>query len=73
MDFFNIYIMGIIQMLTGFYILTKFLNKKANIIYQLILVMSGTIILYLVQDSSIASFLAFVLLLLTEGIFYMVK
>ncbi len=36
-------------MLTGFYILTKFLNKKANIIYQLILVMSGTIILHLVQ------------------------
>ncbi len=69
MDFFNIYIMGIIQMLTGFYILTKFLNKKANIIYQLILVMSGTIILHLVQDSSIASFLAFVLLLLIEGIF----
>ena len=49
MDLFNIYIMGIIQMLTGFYILTKFLNKKANIIYQLILVMSGTIILHLVQ------------------------
>lgn len=46
---FLIYIMGIIQMLTGFYILTKFLNKKANIIYQLILVMSGTIILHLVQ------------------------
>ncbi len=44
-----VYIMGIIQMLTGFYILTKFLNKKANIIYQLILVMSGTIILHLVQ------------------------
>ncbi len=46
---FLIYIMGIIQMLTGFYILTKFLNKKANIIYQLILVMSGTIILHLVK------------------------
>ena len=46
---FLIYIMGIIQMLTGFYILTKFLNKKANIIYQLILVVSGTIILHLVQ------------------------
>ena len=69
MDLFNIYIMGIIQMLTGFYILAKFLNKKADIIYLFIIVAAGTIILDIVQDSNIAGFLAYALLLLIEGVF----
>ena len=33
MDFFNTYIMGSIQMLTGFYFFTRFLQKKLSLPY----------------------------------------
>lgn len=35
-DFFNIYVMGSIQALTGFHFFTKFLEKKAHLIYYIL-------------------------------------
>lgn len=56
-------------MFTGFFILTKFLGKKASIIYHIVTVIAGTIILDLVRGNNIAGFLSFAMLLLIEGVF----
>lgn len=69
MDFFNRYIMGIVQMLTGFYFFARLLQKKVRIHFYLLFAVWGGASIYFVSAGRIAEFGAFVLLLFISGIF----
>lgn len=69
MDFFNRYIMGIVQMLTGFYFFARLLQKKVRIYFYLLFALMGGASIYFVSAGRIAEFGAFVLLLFISGIF----
>ncbi|MDE7156404.1 MAG: GHKL domain-containing protein [Lachnospiraceae bacterium] len=69
LDFFNVYIIGIAQMIIGFYFLTVFLQKKVKLIYYILFVMMGIVIIRVIPSVNIAEFLAYVLLLTAMGIF----
>ena len=69
MDFFNTYIMGSIQMLTGFYFFTKLLQKKVRLPYYFLFLFFIVLLIKLVPGGSMAEFLAYTLLLTAGGIF----
>jgi len=69
MDFFNTYIMGSIQMLTGFYFFTRFLQKKLSLPYYFLFSFLVILLIKLIPGGSIAEFLAYTLLLTASGIF----
>lgn len=69
LDFFNRYIMGSVQMLTGFHFLTRFLKKKVNLIYYLLFAAVGIALMMVVRAGSIAEIVAYILLLIAGGIF----
>lgn len=68
MDFFNTYIMGYVQMLTGFYFFTKFSQKKLNCHYYVLFSAVGFIIIQVIPAGTIAEFLSYALLLAAYGI-----
>ena len=69
MDFFNVYIMGSIQMLFGFYFFVKLLHKKVKFYFYLLFAVWGMIILHVVSNGRIIEFGAYVLLLMVSGIY----
>lgn len=69
LDFFNVYVMGSIQMLTGFHFFTRFFKKEVNPIYYILFAMFGIAIIMFVPTGSIIEFFAYILLLVAGGIF----
>lgn len=69
MDFFNTYVMGSVQMLAGFYFLTRFLKKKVKFIYYIFFGAVGVGMIKVIPSSGIIEFLAFILMLTAGGIF----
>ena len=68
MDFFNIYIMGCVQMLTGFYVLTRFLQKKVKPYFYLLLAIVWCLCTRFIPVGRTAEFLGFVMLLTVSGV-----
>lgn len=68
-DFFNIYIMGSIQILMGFYFLSRFMKKKVKCLYFFLFAATGSVIISVIPAGSILEFGVFVLLLIINGIF----
>ena len=69
LDFFIIYIIGSAQMITGFYFLTVFLQKKIKLLNYILFLMLGIVITRVIPSTNIAEFIAYVLLLTAMGIF----
>lgn len=69
MDFFNIYIMGNAQVLTGFYFLTRFLQKKVKIYFYVLLALFWTVSTEAISTDRIEEVLVYILLLIISGIF----
>ncbi len=61
LDFFNEYVMGIVQISVGFHYYTKFLNRRAKLVPRLLFVVCGAIVLT-VQAGGLPAFAAYVLL-----------
>lgn len=68
MDFFNCYVMGIVQMLTGFYFFMRFIQKRVRLSVYFLFMVSGTIVIRCIPGG-ILEFLAYTLLLVAVGIF----
>lgn len=68
MDFFNIYIMGCVQMLTGFYFLTRFLQKKVKPYFYLLLAIVWCLGTRFIPVGRTAESLGFVMLLMVSGV-----
>lgn len=66
-DFFNDYIMGIVQMFAGFHYYTKFLNRKVHMALELLFVGCGAAAMIMIQKIGINSFLCYVLILIVWG------
>ena len=71
LDFFNIFIMGSLEMFMGFWFFTGFLQKKGKIIYNILFAVFGMIVLEIFSLQGVSAFLAFILLLMAAGkLFY---
>ena len=71
LDFFNIFIMGSLEMFMGFWFFTGFLQKKGKIIYNILFAVFGMIVLEILSLQGVSAFLAFILLLMAAGkLFY---
>ncbi len=68
MDFFNVYIMGSVQMLFGFYFFARFLHKKVRFYFYFLFTICGIAVIHFVPSGSIAGFGAYVLLLTASGV-----
>lgn len=68
LDFFNEYVMGMLQIGVGFHYYTKFLNKRAGFAPCLLFVVCGAAVM-MMQAGSLYSFFAYVLMLAAVGIF----
>lgn len=69
MDFFNIYVMGSVQILIGFYFFTRFLKKKVNYLCFFLFATAGFTIISVIPAGSIVEFAVYVLMLIIGGIF----
>lgn len=69
LDFFNQYIMGGAQLLTGFYFYVKFLKRKAGIFYYVMYAFLGTVIVTAIRAGGFAQFAVYIILLAASGIF----
>jgi len=69
MDFFNKYVMGSLQMLTGVYFLTSFLQKKRKPYFYLLFTVSCMVAIKVIPYGRIIEFLVYSLLLMAVGIF----
>lgn len=69
MDFFNVYIMGNAQALTGFYFLVRFLQKKVRIYFYILFALFWTVFTKSIPTDRIEEFLLYILLLVISGIF----
>ncbi len=69
MDFFNTYIMGNAQVLTGFYFLTRFLQKKVKFYFYILFALFWTVLTKTIPAGRITEFLVYILLLTVSGIF----
>ena len=69
LDFFNDYIMGIIQMFAGLYYYTRFLKKRACLFSELLFVVFGAFVTMAVRNIGINSFLSYALILIMWGLF----
>lgn len=67
-DFFNRYIMGGVQTLTGFYFYVKFLKKKVGLVYYVLSAIIGNVIVTLIPFGGTAQFDIYLLLLAAVGI-----
>lgn len=68
-DFFNSYVIGIVQILTGFYYFTRFLQKKAGAFAYLMFLLCAIAVITFLPGGSIIEFLGYALLLIASGIF----
>lgn len=68
LDFFNCYLMGTVQMLTGFYFYTKFLKRKIKPIYYLLFVIVSIAVIQIVRAGNIVEFVIYILLLSISGL-----
>ncbi len=68
MDFFNCYVMGIVQMLTGFYFFMRFIQKRVRLSVYFLFMVSGIVVIRCIPGG-ILEFLAYTLLLVAVGIF----
>lgn len=69
MDFFNIFVMGSIQILMGFYFLTRFLKKRVKCLYFFLFATAGFVVISGIPSGSVIEFVLYVLLLIIGGIF----
>ena len=69
LDFFNDYIMGIVQMFTGIYYYTRFLKKSTRLLSKLLFVLFGAIVIMTVRKSGINTFMSYVFILILWGFF----
>ena len=67
LDFFNIFIMGSLEMLMGFWFFTGFLQKKVKPIYSILFAFFGMSILEVFNLQGVLAFLVFILLLTAAG------
>lgn len=67
-DFFNIYIIGSVEMLFQFHFFTKFLNKKVTLPFYFLFIICAGIVLHFFLDSTIISLAVFSLLLVAWGV-----
>jgi len=68
-DFFNIYVMGSIQMLIGVYFFTRFLQKKMKFYFYFLFAVCCIVMIKVIPDGRIIEFLTYGLLLMASGIF----
>lgn len=68
-DFLNQYVMGSIQMLTGAYFLTRFLQKKMKLHFYVLFAVLCIMAVRAIPGGSMMEFAAYMLLLMTAGIF----
>ena len=69
MDFFNEYITGNAQVLTGFYFLTRFLKKKVKFYFYILFAFFWTVFTEVFSTGRMEEFLIYILLLAVNGIF----
>lgn len=69
MDFFNEYIMGNAQVLTGFYFLTRFLKKKVKFYFYILFAFFWTVFTAVFSTGRMEEFLIYIVLLAVNGIF----
>jgi len=69
MDFFNVYVMGNAQVLTGFYFLTRFLQKKVKLYFYFLFALFWTVFTEVIPTDRITEFLIYILLLTVSGFF----
>ena len=69
MDFFSIYVMGSVQILMGFYFLTRYIKKKVKYLYFVLFTAAGFVIISGIPSGSIIEFLVYVFMLIAGGIF----
>lgn len=69
MDFFNRYIIGCIQMLTGAYFFAVFLQKKIKPYFYLLFTVFAIAVIKAIPDGGIIEFAVYMLLLMASGIF----
>ncbi|MBD5519622.1 MAG: GHKL domain-containing protein [Lachnospiraceae bacterium] len=67
LDFFNVYIMGSIEMFMGFCFFTGFLQKKGKTIYGILFAAFGMSVLTILDLQGILAFLVFIILLMATG------
>ena len=67
LDFFNIYVMGILEILMGFCFFTGFLKKKGKTIYSILFAAFGMTVLTIFNLQGILEFLVFIMLLTAAG------
>ena len=72
MDFFNLYIIVFLQIITGFHFFTKFIGKKVNLFYYLLFAISGTFSITVIQNPGMADFMVYIFLLILSGIFIII-
>lgn len=72
LDFFSVYIMGSIEMLTGFHFFIRFLQRKGTVIDYILFAALGMVVMTIFSFSSIWKFLIYILLLMAGG-FYKAK
>ena len=68
LDFFNDYIMGIVQMFAGLHYFTKYLRQQVLLVYKLMFVVFGAVVVIAVRNMGINTFLSYVLLLAVWGL-----
>lgn len=68
LDFINLYVIGSIQMLTGFYFLAKFLKKQIKPYYYILLALLSIAVIRFIPSGGFAELSAYALLLFAEGI-----
>ncbi|MDE5823511.1 MAG: hypothetical protein K2H91_02330, partial [Lachnospiraceae bacterium] len=67
-DFFNDYIMGIVQMFAGLHYFTKYLRKQVHFAYKLMFVIFGAVVAIAVRNMGINTFLSYVFMLIVWGL-----
>ena len=67
LDFFNIYVMGSLEMFMGFCFFTGFLQKKGKIIYGILFAVFGVSVLTILNLQGILAFFVFIILLMVMG------
>ncbi len=65
LDFFSVYILGGIEILTGFYFFVRFLQRKIPFIYHILFAVIATVV---IPSGGITQFLVYVLLLIAAGV-----
>lgn len=69
MDFFNKYVVGMIQMLTGAYFVSVFLQRKIKPYFCLLPAILYMVMIKVIPDGRIIEFTVYVILLIATGIF----